>query len=122
MREAALRLFTIEGIGEVRAGDDLAALLCDAIAEHGDLAFEPGDVLVVTSKIVSKSEGRVVKVDHADVTAKVALVESESTRVLRRRGDLLITETAHGFVCANAGVDLSNVEAGWAVLLPLDPD
>jgi coenzyme F420-0:L-glutamate ligase/coenzyme F420-1:gamma-L-glutamate ligase len=122
MREAALRLFTIEGIGEVRAGDDLAALLCDAIAEHGGLAFEPGDVLVVTSKIVSKSEGRVVKVDHADVTAKVALVESESTRVLRRRGDLLITETAHGFVCANAGVDLSNVEEGWAVLLPLDPD
>jgi len=122
MREAALRLFAIDGIGEVRAGDDLATLLVDALAEQGELSLETGDVVVVTSKVVAKSEGRIVRFDPADPTAKAALVESESTRVLRRRGDLLITETAHGFVCANAGVDLSNVEEGWAVLLPLDPD
>ncbi len=122
MRESDLKLFAIDGIGEVRAGDDLATLLGDAIVAHGVGALESGDVLVVTSKIVAKAEGRVVRIDPADVMAKAILVESESTRVLRRRGDLLITETTHGFVCANAGVDLSNVEEGWAVLLPLDPD
>jgi coenzyme F420-0:L-glutamate ligase/coenzyme F420-1:gamma-L-glutamate ligase len=122
MRESDLRLFAIDGIGEVRAGDDLATLLGDAIVAHGGGALESGDVLVVTSKIVAKAEGRVVRFDPADVMAKATLVESESARVLRRRGDLLITETTHGFVCANAGVDLSNVEEGWAVLLPLDPD
>jgi coenzyme F420-0:L-glutamate ligase/coenzyme F420-1:gamma-L-glutamate ligase len=121
MREA-LRVFAIDGIGEVRSGEDLATLLCDAIAAQGDLALEDGDVLVVTSKIVAKAEGRVVRIDTSDVAAKMSLVESESTRVLRRRGELLITETRHGFVCANAGVDLSNVEEGFAVLLPLDPD
>jgi coenzyme F420-0:L-glutamate ligase/coenzyme F420-1:gamma-L-glutamate ligase len=118
----ALRIFAIDGIAEVRSGDDLAALLCDAIAAHGDLQLETGDVLVVTSKVVAKAEGRVVVIDTADPAAKVSLVESESTRILRRRGELLITETRHGFVCANAGVDLSNVEEGFAVLLPLDPD
>lgn len=122
MREADLRLFTVDGIGEVRSGDDLAGLLCDAIVRHGATTLESGDVLVVTSKIVAKAEGRVVRFDAADATAKASLVESESIRVLRRRGDLLITETTHGFVCANAGVDLSNVDDGWAVLLPLDPD
>ena len=81
-----------------------------------------GDVLVVTQKVVSKAEGRIVPIDTDDPDAKRALVESESVRVLRRRGDLLITETRHGFVCANAGIDLSNVEAGTAALLPVDPD
>ena len=80
------------------------------------------DVVVVTQKVVSKAEGRIVPFDADDPDAKRRLVESESIRVLRRRGDLLITETAHGFVCANAGIDLSNVEAGTAALLPVDPD
>jgi coenzyme F420-0:L-glutamate ligase/coenzyme F420-1:gamma-L-glutamate ligase len=122
MPEPALQLFAIEGIGEVRPGDDLATILATAIAERGDFTLAAGDVVVVTSKVVSKAEGRVVAVDPGDAMSKVALVESESTRVLRRRGELLITETKHGFVCANAGVDLSNVEEGSAVLLPLDPD
>jgi coenzyme F420-0:L-glutamate ligase/coenzyme F420-1:gamma-L-glutamate ligase len=81
-----------------------------------------GDVLVVTQKVVSKAEGRIVEIDAADPRAKRALAESESVRVLRRRDDLLITETRHGFVCANAGVDFSNVATGTAALLPLDPD
>jgi coenzyme F420-0:L-glutamate ligase/coenzyme F420-1:gamma-L-glutamate ligase len=63
-----------------------------------------------------------VPLDHDDPAAKLALVEEESVRVLRRRGDLVISETRHGFVCANAGVDLSNVDAGTAALLPVDPD
>ena len=68
-----------------------------------------GDVVVVTQKIVSKAEGRMVELDHDDPAAKVALVRRESVRVLRQRGDLVISETRHGFICANAGVDLSNV-------------
>ena len=122
MREAALRYFAIEGIGEVHEGDDLASLLADAIAGCGDVQLQDADVVVVTSKVVAKAEGRLVQVDTDDPMSKVNLVESESVRVLRRRGELLITETAHGFVCANAGVDLSNVDEGSAVLLPLDPD
>jgi coenzyme F420-0:L-glutamate ligase/coenzyme F420-1:gamma-L-glutamate ligase len=111
-----LTIWPVEGLPEIRAGDALA----QAIAERADL--RRGDVVVVTSKVVSKSEGRVVAVDPADPDAKRHLAESEAARVLRRRGDLVITETRHGFVCANSGVDLSNVEEGYAVLLPLDAD
>ena len=82
----------------------------------------PDDVVVVTQKVVSKAEGRIVPLDHGDPEAKRALVESESVRILRRRGDLTISETPHGFVCANAGIDLSNVADGTAALLPVDPD
>ena len=85
-------------------------------------ALLAGDVVVVTQKIVSKAEGKLVPINHADAGAKLALVERESVRVLRRRGDLVITETRHGFICANAGVDLSNVADGTAALLPDDAD
>jgi coenzyme F420-0:L-glutamate ligase/coenzyme F420-1:gamma-L-glutamate ligase len=80
------------------------------------------DVIVVTQKIVSKAENRFVAVDHDDPVAKRRLAESEAVRVLRRRGEMVITETRHGFICANSGVDLSNVEEGFALLLPIDPD
>ena len=119
-----MRLFPVRGIGEIRPGDDLSEVVARAVrpATPGGPALADGDVVVVTQKIVSKAEGRLVAVDHDDPSAKVALVETEAVRVLRRRGDLRITETAHGFVCANAGVDLSNVGDGWAALLPVDPD
>jgi coenzyme F420-0:L-glutamate ligase / coenzyme F420-1:gamma-L-glutamate ligase len=118
-----LSIFAIEGIGEVTPETDLAQCLADVLGPAaGDRALRAGDVLVVTQKIVSKAEGRLVALDHDDEAAKVALIEAESVRVLRRRGSLLITETTHGFVCANAGIDLSNVEDGVAALLPLDPD
>jgi coenzyme F420-0:L-glutamate ligase/coenzyme F420-1:gamma-L-glutamate ligase len=122
--DGALVVLPVGGIAEVRPGDDLAGLLLAALAPErpGAAALVDGDVLVVTQKIVSKAEGRLVAVDAGDPAAKVAVVEGESVRVLRRRGELLITETRHGFICANAGVDLSNVEAGTAALLPLDPD
>ena len=112
-----LEIRPVVGIGEVRPGDDLAALLAAAI---GDLA--DGDVVVVTQKVVSKAEAQLVPIDPNDPQSKAKIVENESVRVLRRRGDLVISETRHGFVCANAGVDLSNVEDGWAALLPDDPD
>ena len=78
--------------------------------------------MVVTQKIVSKAEGRMVRVDPGDPDAKRRLAESEAVRILRRRGDLVVTETRHGYVCANSGIDLSNVAEGWAALLPEDPD
>jgi coenzyme F420-0:L-glutamate ligase/coenzyme F420-1:gamma-L-glutamate ligase len=106
----------VEGLHELAPGDRLA----DLIAERFPL--RDGDVVVVTQKAISKVEGRVVDVDQADRLAWTRLVESESTRVLRRRDDLLICETAHGFVCANAGVDASNVAPGRATLLPVDAD
>lgn len=111
-----VEIIGIGGLPEVAAGEDLGGLIC-AKAE-----LEQGDVVVVTQKIVSKAEGRVVPIDTDDPRAHKALVEGESVRVLRRRGDLIIAETQHGFVCANAGVDLSNVADGHAALLPRDPD
>ena len=116
-----LHVFGVTGIGEVRPRDDLAGIVATAAAEnHGGLA--DGDVVVVTQKIVSKAEGKLVPVDPDDPLGHKAVVESETVRVLRRRGDLVISETRHGFVCANAGVDLSNVERGYAALLPDDSD
>jgi coenzyme F420-0:L-glutamate ligase/coenzyme F420-1:gamma-L-glutamate ligase len=117
-------LIPLTGIGEVGPGTDLARLIAEAVAPERPEGPEllPGDVLVVTQKVVSKSEGRLVELDHADPAAKVALVERESVRILRRRGDLVISETRHGFICANAGVDLSNVAEGTAALLPEDAD
>jgi coenzyme F420-0:L-glutamate ligase/coenzyme F420-1:gamma-L-glutamate ligase len=109
-------LLPVTGIGEVRPGDDLAEL----IAGHAELI--DGDVVVVTQKIVSKAEGRLVAVDPEDPLSHKQLVLDEAVRILRRRGELIMTETRHGFICANAGVDLSNVERGWAALLPLDSD
>ena len=116
-----LTLIPVHGIPEIRPDDRLARLIADAAAAQ-DTPLLDGDCLVVTQKIVSKAEGRLVPVDPDDRAARRALVESESVRVLRRRGDLVISETAHGFVCANAGIDLSNVDEGWAALLPVDSD
>ena len=119
-----ITLIPLTGIGEVEPGADLArtvaAALAPAAPDGPDL--RQGDVVVITQKIVSKAEGRLVPVDHDDPAAKVALVEQESVRILRRRGDLIISETKHGFICANAGIDLSNVALGTAALLPEDSD
>lgn len=111
-----LRIIPVEGLPEVATGDRLA----DLIAARA--ALEDGDVVVVTQKVVSKAEGRLVDCDRADGPRRRELIERESVRVLRARGELVITETRHGFVCANAGIDFSNVPAGQAALLPLDAD
>ncbi len=115
-------LIPIKGIPEIGAGDDLARLILDAIAEAGE-ELRDGDVVVVTHKVVSKAEGRIVYLDEDDPgRAHRTLVEAEAVEVLRRRGDLVIALTRHGFVCANAGVDRSNTAPGTALTLPLDPD
>ena len=115
----SLIIIPVTGIGEIGPGDDLAAMIAETTRRTEESLLD-GDVLVVTQKVVSKAEDRLVDVDPK--VGHKPLVERESVRILRRRGDLIISETEHGFVCANAGIDLSNVEAGRAALLPVDSD
>lgn len=110
--DTPLEVFPVAGIGEVREGDDVGELIAEAAPYLRD-----GDILVVTSKIVSKAEGRV----RRDVGRDEAIA-AETTRVVARRGETVIAQTAHGFVMAAAGVDASNTEPGTVVLLPVDPD
>jgi len=130
---SGVHVLPLEGIPEVREGDDLAALLAEAADRAG--GFEPRDVLVVAQKVVSKAEGRVVRLadfepsQHARELAadhdprQLEVILGEAARVVRTRPPLVIAETRHGFVCASAGVDQSNAgEADTLVLLPLDPD
>lgn len=117
----SLSIIPVAGLPEVAAGDELADLIATAaLAQDTPLADQ--DCVVVTQKVVSKAEGRLVPIDPDDAGARARLIESESVRIVRRRDELVISETRHGFVCANAGVDLSNVPDGVAALLPLDAD
>ena len=133
---ARVTLIGVEGLPEVRAGDDLGMMLVQAAAAQ-ETPLASGDVLVVTQKVVSKAEGRVIdlrSVRPSDLAERFAaqwekdarVVETalrEAARVVRMEGGVLITETRHGFRCANSGVDASNAGgAELAVLLPLDPD
>lgn len=108
-----LDVLPVEGLPEVAEGDDLAALIAEAARDLRD-----GDVVAVTQKVVSKAEGRMVP----DEEGREPWALREARRVVARRGDLVIAETSHGFVCANAGVDGSNVPEGFLTLLPEDPD
>lgn len=112
-----LEIIPVTGLPEIVHGDDLGAL----IAQHAEI--RAGDVVVVAQKAVSKAEGRVVAVDpNRREEERRRIVEMESVRVLTRRGDTVIVQTSHGFVCANAGVDASNVPRDRLALLPVDPD
>lgn len=125
-----IQAFAVEGLPEIRAGDDLAALLA------GTVALRPRDVLVIAHKAVSKAEGAVRRLDevepseearrlaaeHAKDPRHVQVILDESAEVLRAVRGVLICRTRHGFVCANAGVDLSNAVPGTAITLPRDPD
>ncbi len=115
-----LHLFALEGVGEIVADTDLVGAFLGALDDGSHQLFRH-DVVIVTSKVVSKTEGRVVDFDGTD-EHRERLILQESTRILRRRGPLRITETPHGFVNANAGIDHSNTAPGTAVLLPKDPD
>ena len=111
-----LEIIPLEGIPEISPGDDLVEII-------GQLNnIQSGDILVVTQKIISKAENQMIDIDPNDPLSHKPLVERESVRILRRRGDLIISQTKHGFVCANAGIDLSNVKRGQAALLPDDSD
>ncbi|HEX7949304.1 MAG TPA: coenzyme F420-0:L-glutamate ligase [Candidatus Limnocylindrales bacterium] len=138
--DLSLRVIALDGIPEVRPGDDLAALIGDALTRTaGARPLTPADVLVVTQKVVSKAEGAVVDLTQvvprpeADEFAarfdrdprQIEVVLREARRVVRMAHGVLITETRHGFVCANGGVDASNVgpaSGSIVTLLPEDPD
>jgi len=119
----SLSIVPVGGLPEISPGDDLAGLIIAACTEGEDApGLEPNDILVVSQKVVSKAEGQLVKVDPNDPQSHKPLVLQESVRVVRRRGDLIISETKHGFVCASAGIDRSNVDSDVAALLPEDSD
>jgi coenzyme F420-0:L-glutamate ligase / coenzyme F420-1:gamma-L-glutamate ligase len=125
-----ISLIPVRGLPEIRQGDDLASLVVELVS------LEDRDVLVLAQKVVSKAEGRVVRIDDYEPSARAVelagderdpreleAILRESKRIVRERGPLVIAETAHGFVCASAGVDHSNApEPGTLVLLPVDPD
>lgn len=115
-----LEVIPVRGIGDITAGDDLAAIVCTAAPWLAD-----GDILVVTSKIVSKAEGRLVEVPADGPerdAARQDTLAAETARVVARRGPTTIVQTHHGFVMAAAGIDASNVDKTHLVLLPADPD
>ena len=111
-----MQIYGIAGIPEIAAGADLAGLIAEAAVAPGGPGLLDGDILVVTSKVVSKAEGRVVAMSRDDAIA------AETVRVVARRGTTTIAQTRHGFVMAAAGVDESNTAPGTVVLLPEDPD
>ncbi len=130
-----LSILPVRGLGEVRKGDDIARLILGALHTSGE-SLRGNDIVVVKQKIVSKAEGNVVKLDDVKPTKRalriarvqekepqlVELILRESLRIVRMGHGVIISETKHGFVCANAGIDRSNVESGYAALLPDDPD
>jgi coenzyme F420-0:L-glutamate ligase/coenzyme F420-1:gamma-L-glutamate ligase len=130
-----IEILSLGGIPEVTKGADLPGLIFRAAKESGT-EVKDGDVFVVKQKVVSKAEGRVVPLaevtpsrrarslaaEHGKDPRLVELILKESVRVVRAGHGVIITETRHGFVCANSGIDQSNVGRGFAALLPLDPD
>jgi coenzyme F420-0:L-glutamate ligase/coenzyme F420-1:gamma-L-glutamate ligase len=130
-----LEIIGLEGIGEVGRGDSIGALIVEACARQS-ITLTSDDILVVAHKIVSKAEGRILRLDDVEPSARalelarelakdarlVEIILRESRRVIRKGGTALIVETHHGFICANAGVDASNVGLGQVALLPRDPD
>jgi coenzyme F420-0:L-glutamate ligase/coenzyme F420-1:gamma-L-glutamate ligase len=118
---AELRIFALEGMGEIEPGMDVAEKIELAIGSSGEHLVN-GDVVVVTHKIVSKAEGRIVDLPDAGPDSHRYLVDQEAASIVRRREGLVIAETRHGFICANAGVDRSNAGSARAILLPIDPD
>jgi len=132
---ARYEVIALEGLPEIRRGDELAPLILEA-ARRQDTPIQDRDLLVVSQKIVSKTEGRVVRLADVAVSDEarsvadeigrdprlVQVILGESRRIVRKAKDVLIVETRHGFVCANAGVDQSNVDADTACLLPEDSD
>ena len=113
-----IRIIPIEGIPEIKVNDNLAEITFDILSES-EIGIEKNDIFIVTQKIVSKSEGMERDLSNYDFEQ---LLQSESKKIIRKRGDLVIAKTHHGFICANAGIDRSNVKKNSALLLPEDPN
>ena len=113
-----IRIIPIEGIPEIKVADNLAEITFDVL-NKSEIGIEKNDIFIVTQKIVSKSEGMERDLSNYDFEE---LLQSESKKIIRKRGDLIIAKTHHGFICANAGIDKSNVKKTSALLLPEDPN
>ena len=113
-----VRIIPVEGIPEIKVDDNLAEITFDVL-NKSEIGIEKNDIFIVTQKIVSKSEGMERDLSNYDFEQ---LLQSESKKIIRKRGDLVIAKTHHGFICANAGIDKSNVKKNSALLLPQDPN
>ena len=113
-----ISIIPVKGLPQVKKGDDLASMTFDLISKSGN-EIKNNDVFVITQKIVSKSEGMERDLNEHEFED---LIKSETKQIIRKRGDLIIAKTKHGFICANAGIDKSNIEKNKALLLPEDPN
>ena len=113
-----IRIIPVEGIPEIKVDDNLAEITFDVL-NKSEIGIEKNDIFIVTQKIVSKSEGMERNLSNYEFEE---LLQSESKKIIRKRGDLVIAKTHHGFICANAGIDRSNVKKNSALLLPEDPN
>jgi len=113
-----IRIIPIEGIPEIKVNDNLAEITFEVL-NKSEIGIEKNDIFIVTQKIVSKSEGMERDLSNYNFEE---LLKSESKKIIRKRGDLVIAKTRHGFICANAGIDKSNIKKNSALLLPEDPN
>jgi|TARA_B110000467_G_scaffold79216_1_gene71580 coenzyme F420-0:L-glutamate ligase/coenzyme F420-1:gamma-L-glutamate ligase len=118
MIQRKVEIIPITGLPEFKKADDLIKILIASLHDLGE-TLKDSDVLVITQKIISKIEDRAINLETVDISQ---ILENESTQILRKRGETVIARTKHGFICANAGIDKSNIEKGYALLLPEDPD
>ena len=111
-------IFPVMNLPEFDTGHEIVEELIESLEEN-KISLEDSDVIVITQKIISKVEGRKIDINKEDIEE---VIKSESLQIIRKRGETVIAKTKHGFICANAGIDKSNIEEGFALLLPKDPD
>ena len=114
----SIEIIPVYGLPEFKKNDDLIEILTTTLKNNSETLLN-GDVVIVTQKIISKIEDRAVDLKVTDINE---LLKEESTQILRKRGETVIARTRHGFICANAGIDKSNIDKGYALLLPVDPN
>ena len=110
-----IEIIPVTGLPEFKSNDDLVEILSNTLSNP----VMENDILVITQKIISKIENRTVNLQDKDFSE---VLKDEATQIIRKRGETIIARTKHGFICANAGIDKSNIEQGYALLLPEDPD
>ena len=118
MSKRNIEIIPVYGLPEFKKNDDLIKILTTTLKNNSETLLN-GDVVIVTQKIVSKIEDRAVDLKVTDI---IEVLKEESTQILRKRGETVIARTRHGFICANAGIDKSNIDKGYALLLPVDPN
>ena len=118
MSKKNIEIIPVYGLPEFKKNDDLIEILTTTLKNNSETLLN-GDVVIVTQKIISKIEDRAVDLKVTDINE---VLKEESTQILRKRGETVIARTRHGFICANAGIDKSNIDKGYALLLPVDPN